>query len=231
MDMPAVLEFYDQLQKTSALFLLPLMLFDVVNLHMEFKGLCPPGLGLPWYAEIAGVMMEVIPCLLPTYNSQVTSLVTVVCMESNNGHYFLLRVVELSVLGFDTMLQISAPVWMGEGIFDFCLSYVLYFCLQVKKGLLHDNCNKSIMFLQAEHDPVYIDVITMLQAHIDTFQSKDFGYLPPTLCMMGLATQMNKNARARIRDIVPRMRRVEWHPDDRPAMTPYIQGYHLPQMF
>jgi hypothetical protein len=42
----------------------------------------------------------------------------------------------------------------------------------------------------------------MLQAHIDTFLSKeDFGYLPPNLCMMGLVGQMNKNARARVRDV------------------------------
>jgi hypothetical protein len=66
MDMAAVVEFYNQLQKTSALFLLPLMLFDVVNLHMGFEG--PPGLGPLRYTEIAGVMMEVIPCLLPTYD-------------------------------------------------------------------------------------------------------------------------------------------------------------------
>jgi hypothetical protein len=172
MDMAAAVEFYNQLQKTLALFLLPLMLFDAVNLHMGFKGLCPPGLGLPRYAEIAGVVMEFIPRLLPTYDSQVTLLMTVVCAESNNGYDLLWRVMELLVPGFDLTLQISAPVFMGEGIFDFCLSYVLYFCLQVKKGLLHDDCTKSIMFLQAVHDPVYIDVVTTLQAHIDTFQSK-----------------------------------------------------------
>jgi hypothetical protein len=120
---------------------------------------------------------------------------------------------------------------MGEGIFDFCLSYVLYFCLHVKKGLLHDNCTKSITFLQAVHDPAYIDVVTMLQVHIDTFQSEDFGYQPPTLCMMALAAQMNKNTRARVRDIVPRVLHVEWHPNDHLAMTPCIQDFHHPQVF
>jgi hypothetical protein len=78
LDVAAAVEFYDQLQKTLALYLLPFMLFDAVNLHMEFKDLCPPGLGLPRYTEIAGVMMEVLPCLLPTLDSQVASLVTVV---------------------------------------------------------------------------------------------------------------------------------------------------------
>ncbi len=175
--------------------------------------------------------MEVIPHLLPAYDSQVTLLVTVVCAESNNGYDLLWQVMELLVPHFDPTLQISAPVWMGEGIFDFCLSYVLYFCLQVKKGLLHDHRTKSTTFLQAVHDPAYIDIITMLQAQTDTFQSEDFRYLPPTLCMMGLAAQINKNARARVRDIVPCMRHVEWHPDDRPAKTPCIQGFHLPQLF
>ena len=139
--------------------------------------------------------------------------------------------MKLSIPGFNPTMQISAPVWMGEDIFELCLSYVLYFCLHVKKGLLHDDFTESITFLQAIHNPAYIDVITTLQAHIDTFQSKDFGYLPPTLCMMGLAAQMNKDARARVRDILPCVQRVEWHPNDHTAMTPQIQGFHLPQVF
>jgi hypothetical protein len=177
--------------------------------------------------------MEVIPCLLPMFDSQVAFLVTVVHAESNNGYDLLWQVMELLVLGFDLTMQISAPVsvWMGEGIFHFCLSYVLYFCLQVKKGLLHDNHTKRITFLQAVHDPAYIDVVTTLQAHINTFQSEDFGYLRPTLCMMGLAAQMNKNARARVRGIVPCARCMECHTNDRTAMTSWIQGFHLPQVF
>jgi hypothetical protein len=178
--------FYDKLQKTSALFLLPLMLFDAINLNMGFEGLCPPGLGLPQYAEIAGVLMEVLPRLLPDLDSQVTSLVTVVRAESNNGFDLLWRVLELAVPGFDPSLQNSAPVWIGDDIFDFCLSYVLYFRLQAKKGLVHDERTKSITFLQAVREPAYVDVITTLQAHIDTFLSKqDFGYLPPNLTHLG----------------------------------------------
>ncbi len=65
LEMATTVNFYDKLQKTSALFLLPLMLFDAINLNMRFKGLCPPGLGLPRYAEIAGALMEVLPRLLP----------------------------------------------------------------------------------------------------------------------------------------------------------------------
>ena len=174
--------------------------------------------------------MEVLPRLLPNSDSQVTLLVSVVRAESNNGFDLLWRVFELAVPGFDPSLQISAPVWLGNDIFDFCLLYVLYFCLQAKKGLVHDERTKSLTFLQAVREPAYVDVITTLQAHIDTYLSKqDFGYLPPNLCMMGLALQMNKNARARVRDILPRVARwFAWEHDGWHPSTPEIQGYHLP---
>jgi hypothetical protein len=233
LEVSATVDFYDKLHKTSALFLLPLMLFDAINLTTGFEGLCPPGLGLQRYAEIAGVLMEVLPRLLPTSDSQVTSLVTVVRAESNNGFDLLWRVLELAVPGFDPSLQISAPVWFDDDIFDFCLSYVLYFRLQAKKGLVHDERTKSLTFLQAVREPAYVDVITTLQAHIDTYLSKlDFGYLPPNLCMMGLAAQMNKNARARVREVLPRVaRRLAWDQDGRHPSTPEIQSYHLPRIF
>jgi len=110
LEVSAMVDFYDKLHKTSALFLLPLMLFDTINLNTGFEGLCPPGLGLQRYADIAGVLMEVLPCLLPTSDSQVTSLVMVVQAESNNAFDLLWRVLELAVPGFDPSLQISAPV-------------------------------------------------------------------------------------------------------------------------
>ncbi len=140
------------------------------------------------------------------------------------------RVLELTVPCFDPSLQISAPVWLGNDVFNFCLSYVLYFCLPAKKGLVHDERTKSLTFLQAVREPAYVDVITTLQAHIDTYLSKqDFGYLPPNLCMMGLALQMNKNARAWVRDILPRVARwFAWEHDGWHPSTPEIQGYHLP---
>jgi hypothetical protein len=60
------------------------MAFDAINLNTGLEGLCPPGIGLPRYAEIASILMEVIPCLLPATDSQVSSLVSVVHDESNN---------------------------------------------------------------------------------------------------------------------------------------------------
>ncbi len=61
LDVDATVEFYDKLQKTLMLFLLPLMAFDAINLQMGFERLCPPGLGLHWYAEIAVALMEILP--------------------------------------------------------------------------------------------------------------------------------------------------------------------------
>jgi hypothetical protein len=78
LEVSATVDFYDKLHKTSALFLLPLMLFYAINLNTGFEGLCPPGLGLQRYAEIAGVFMEILPRLLPSSDSHVTSLVMVV---------------------------------------------------------------------------------------------------------------------------------------------------------
>ena len=222
LNMASMVNFYNKLQKTSVIFLLPLTLFDAIKLNMGFEGLCPPGLGLPRYAEIAGVLMEVLPRMLPEIDSQITSLVTVVCAESNNGYNLLWRILELVVPGFDSSLQLSAPVWMGDDIFNFCLSFVLYFRLQTKRGLVHDERTKSITFPHAVREPSYADVITTLLADIDTYLSKqDFGYLPPNLCMMGLAGQMKKNSRAWVQDALPRVvRRITFHPDEWHPATP-----------
>ncbi len=50
LEVSATVDFYDKLHKTSALFLLPLMLFDAINLNTGFEGLCLPGLSLQRYA-------------------------------------------------------------------------------------------------------------------------------------------------------------------------------------
>jgi hypothetical protein len=94
-----------------------------------------------------------------------------------------------------------------------------------KKVLVHDDRTKSITFLQAIQEPAYVNVITTLHAHIDTFQSEDFGYLPPHLCMMGLATQMHKNARARVQDMFSTAQHAHGIQD------PLIQGFIPPQVY
>ena len=168
--------------------------------------------------------MEVLPCIFPTGHSQIASLITVVHAESGNGYDLLWRVMELAVPGVDPAIQASAPIWNGDDIFDFCLAFVLYFRLMAKKGLVHDEQTKSISFLQVIREPAYVDVITTLHAHIDTFQSPDLGYLPPHLCMIGLATQMHKNVRAQVRDIFPCVHRAMEYP------SPSIQGYEPNQL-
>jgi hypothetical protein len=128
-------------------------------------------------------------------------------------------------------MQISMPIWLGKDIFKFCLSFVLYFHLLVKKGLVHDERTKSITFLQAIQEPAYVVVITTLQAHINTYQLDDFGYLPPNLFKMGLAAQMNKNAKARVQDIISCVNRIEWHNDVDHMSMPDIQGYLSPKVY
>ncbi len=49
---------------------------------------------------------------------------------------------------------------------------------------------------------------------------------------MGLAAQMNKNAQARVREVLPRVaRRLAWDQDGWHPSTPEIQGYHLPRIY
>jgi hypothetical protein len=61
----ATMEFYDNLHKTLLIYLLPVIPFNCISIKMGFEALCPPGLGLPRYAIIARVLMEVLPKLLP----------------------------------------------------------------------------------------------------------------------------------------------------------------------
>ena len=66
------------------------------------------------------------------------------------------------------------------------------------------------MFLRAVQFSKYADTVTTLQSHVNSFrQEYDDGYLPPHLCLHGLATSIHQNAQARLRDIIsPRVRRV-----------------------
>jgi hypothetical protein len=83
-DVEAVVKFYNKLQKTSSTYLLPVMPFDCISIKMGYKALCPLGLGILWYKAIARVLLEVLPRFLPKTDSQVLTLVTVVCIESSN---------------------------------------------------------------------------------------------------------------------------------------------------
>jgi hypothetical protein len=118
-DVESSVEFYDNFHKAALLYLLPVVPFDCISIKMGFEALCPPGLGLPKYAAIAGVLMELLPRLLPRTDTQVTSLVNMVRTESGNGYNLLWRMLALSVPGFNSSIPVKIPVWQDDDIFDF----------------------------------------------------------------------------------------------------------------
>ena len=81
---------------------------------------------------------------------------------------------------WDPTIQVKIPVWMDDDIFDFALSFLLYFHLQAKKGVIQDDRTQSILFLNAITEPAYADVITTLYTCATNYVSGlDDGYLPP----------------------------------------------------
>jgi hypothetical protein len=200
-------EFYDNFHKTLMLYLLPVMPFDCITIKMGFEALCLPGLGLPCYAQIARALMEILPCLLPRGDTQVTSLVNVTRMASNNGYDLLWRVLYLREPGFNPVKPVHIPLWQDKDIFEFALSFSLYYCLEAKKGNFHDNRTRSTTFLNAIQDPGYTDVVTTLMTHIHNYYAKDDnGFLPTNLCTMGLASQLHTSAQKRASTVVPWVR-------------------------
>jgi hypothetical protein len=136
--------------------------------------------------------------------------------ESGNGYDLLWRVMALSVPGFDPTIQVKIPVWQDDDIFDFALSFLLYFRLQAKKGVVQDDRTHSLTFLNALGEPAYADTVTTLLTCITNYPSEemDDGYLPNHLCVMGLTTQINTNARSRALAVVPKSRRTIAMGDD-----------------
>ena len=92
LEVAPLVEFYDNFQKTAVIYLLPVVPFDCVSIKMGFEALCPPGLGLPRYATIARLLLDLLPRLLPQVDTQVSSIVNMVCMESGNGYDLLWRI-------------------------------------------------------------------------------------------------------------------------------------------
>ena len=212
LDARAAVDFYDKLQKLSAGYLLPLMPFDAIKLSFNFEGLCPPGLGTHRYAEVGSALMDILPRLLPTTSTEITSAAATVGFESNNGYDLLWRVLELTVPGFDPTVPILPPVWHRDSdMFNFCHAHLLYFRLQAKKNNYFDVRTRTSIFLRAIADSEYADIVTLLQAQVDSFRSTDGddGYLPHHLRHSGIATLINTNAKARVRDFAsPRINRA-----------------------
>ncbi len=217
-------------EKTGSVYLLPFMPFNVVSLKLSFEGLCPPGLGIDQYAAIAAALVEVIPRLLPAHITQLSTVIATVWADSNNGYDLMWRLLALAVSGFDPAQHVSALVWEDfREIFNFCHAHILYFCLQAKRGLYYDKRTHSSTFLSAIQQTEYVDVVTTLQTHIESYQDMDVGYLPPNLCMLELANRIDKNAMAWVSQYgLPRVNRMYgdvglW--DDDTSASPQIQGF------
>jgi hypothetical protein len=91
--MSNTVEFYNAFQKTSAIYLFPVMPFDCISLRMGFEALCPPGLGIQRCATIAQVLMEILPNILPCSNTQFNLIVNMVRMDSGNGYDLMWHVL------------------------------------------------------------------------------------------------------------------------------------------
>jgi hypothetical protein len=175
-------EFYNAFQKTSAIYLLPVMPFDCISLRMGFEALCPPGLGMQRYATIARVLMEILPKILPCSNTQINLIVNMVRRVSGNGYDLMWRVLELLVPVFDPAIPVKLPRWGNNDVFTFALSFALYFHLQAKKGVVYNDRIQSTTFLTTVKDPEYINGITTLMTCITNFYTAGNNrYLPSHL--------------------------------------------------
>ncbi len=229
------IHFYDESQKNGSVYVLPFMPFDAVCLKLEFEGLCPPGLSIECYAAIATALMELIPCLLPDHIASWSTIIATVWADLNNGFDLMWRLLALAVLGFDPALHILAPVWEAFlDIFDFCHEHIPYFCLQAKRGLYYDERTCSLTFLRAIQQIEYVDVVTTLQRHIDSYQDMDAAFLPPNLCMLELANRIIKSTKACVFQYgLPRANRMysgDWGMEYDSSTSPQIQGF-TPSVF
>ena len=224
--------FYERLQQVSAAYLIPLMPFDAICLKNNYEGLFPPGLGSDTYAECAAAVLEILPRLLPTSDTEIMAIVSSVANASRNGYDLLWRILELYVPGFDPTVPIAQPQWARDStILEFCQSHLLYFRLQAKKGVFFTSRDRTNIFLRAVVSSEYADVITTVQTSVDTYRHPDDdGHLPDQFRISEIAMLVHNNAKHRVRDIhTPRIQRVsapDWDDDD-DATDPFflVQGY------
>jgi hypothetical protein len=186
--------------------------FNTIVLAYGFEGLCPPGLGLVKFAAMSKALMELVLRLIPgSLTPQVNVTLALVCFESNNGYNYLWRVLELTVPGFDPTVPIPVPTWFNVGdIFHFAQAFLLFFWLQAKVKFHYDNRTHSGMFLRAVQFTEFADTVTTFLSHVNLFpQEFDDGYLPPHLCLHGLATSIPQTTQARLCNVIsPHVRHV-----------------------
>jgi hypothetical protein len=111
LDVAGMLKFYNELQKILMRYLLPLMPFDSTSLAFGSEGLCPPGLGTVRYSAIASAWMDVLPCLLPQWESVVEPAIFSVGVNLNNRFDLMWWILELAVPGFKSMNLVQVPTW------------------------------------------------------------------------------------------------------------------------
>ena len=172
------------------IYLIPITPLDCVMIKMGYEALCISGTGLTRYPVAAHVLLELLPCLLPKTNDEVSSIINMVRIESNNGYNLLWRILELTVPGFDPTFPVKIPTWSDDGIFNFAHAFQLYYRLLSRKGDFHDDKTRRTMFLQAINIYAFANLITTLLTCINNYFSVDNdGYLPGSLCITGLAHQ------------------------------------------
>jgi len=146
-----------------------------------------------------------------TTSSEITSAIATVGFESNNGYDLLWRILELTVLGFDPTVPILPPtLYRDSDMFDFCQAHLLYFPLQAKKNKYFDARTRTSIFLRAIADSKYTDIVTLLQAQVNSFHDTgNDGYLPHHLRLSSITTLINANTKARVQDFVsPRINKA-----------------------
>ncbi len=128
--------------------------------------------------------MNFLPRLIPrTLSLHVNATLAAVRNESNNGYNYLWRVLDLTVPGFDPVIPIQTLQWLDcDNIFQFSQAYLLYFCLQAKMHYHFTDCTRSSIFLCAIQHSNYVDPVTTLQSHVNSYREDyDTGFLPPHL--------------------------------------------------
>ena len=236
LEVESAVEWYDTLQKTLLIYLVPITPLYCVMIKMGYyEALCIPDTGLTRYPVAARILLELPPRLLPKTDDEVSSIINMVRMESNNGYDLLClwHILELTAPGFDPTFPVKIPTWSDDGIFDFAHAFQLYYRLISRKGDFHDDKTRSTTFLQAINDYAFADLITTLITCINNYFSVDNdGYLPGSLCIMGLAHQLNKAAKLRAKLVLPRAHRLvgesnAW-PFDVPIQgSPHVFGWTL----
>ncbi len=192
-----VVNFYDHLQEVSMNYALALMPFDTVVLSNCFEGLCPPRLNLLCYTTMCKTLMELLPWLIPSsVSSQVNAPLASVRYKMGNGYDYLWHVLKLTVPGFDPTIPIQASAWSKvKDIFQFAQNYLLFFCLQAKLNFHYDDRTQSGLFLRVVQSSHFADTVTLLQLHVNSYRQEcEDGYLPPNLCLHGLANSIHQNA-------------------------------------